>query len=479
MQAWLIARDEPNLPALLEQAHYEGAPPLWSLMLRPLTFLTHRPEAMQVFNGALAGITLFVFAWFAPFSRVLKTFFVCNYYLMYEYGIVCRNYLPAILCLAVACILYRSARGRPWPFVISLIVAAFASVHSLIVAVAMGAAMLGSWLFDALKGGEKQEAGAVRFRVLPWLGFALGVGLAVYSMLPRLDTFYDGAAFWRFDWDPARLGRVSWAFVYTHFPLPWPAPILGTLPWDMFVPPFGRALVFAFSLAIFFGAIFFLRRDAGALLFYLMGTLGVFAFLYVKYLGFSRHTGFLFLTFLFALWVNRAGGPPREGRLAMWTGRAEEIVLGLMLAFQAFTGLYAVKTDFYMPFSCGKQAAQIISEHHLQNAFTAVDPDWLGSPLAGYLDRSFYYPDEQRYGSFTHWDTRRVGGIGDEISLWRATNEAKGREMVFVVGHPLADDFMKAHGIENLAQVTGSQSLFEDYYLYFVPRQAGTAGSAR
>ena len=481
MQAWLIARDVPDLGALLEQVHYEGAPPLWILLLRPLALLTHRPEAMQLFNWVLAGITIFVFCQFAPISRLLKVLLVANYYLLFEYGIVCRNYLPAVLFLGVACILYPSARERPWPFCLSLVVAAMASVHSLIVAVAIAAGFWGSWGLEAIRGKGKPDSTARGFHYPSLLAFALGVGLAVYSMLPRPDTLYVPAREWIFHWIPSRMAKVSWAFVSAHFPWPRPPGYFWIPAWDTPFPSFDDNVAFGLAFALFGGSVLLLRRHLGSLLCYLVGTLGVSTFLYVKYLGFSRHTAFLFFAFLFAFWIKKTDGALRGNGFSVWSGRAAELALAVMLTMQAVTGLAAVREDFDRPFSCGKLSAKIIQEHHLQNAFLAVGLDWAGAPLAGYLDRSLYFPNALRYGSYTRWETRRIDNfllLGDEECFRRVAQEAKGREIVLSLDHPLPAAFMQEHGIQPLAEVLGSLTPFEDYYLYYIPGKPGAAATS-
>jgi hypothetical protein len=480
MDFWLVARDSPTLPAMLEQTHYEGAPPLWFLLLRPLTLMTHRPEAMQVFTWALAGITVFLFCYFAPFSRLQKSLLISNYYLLFEYGIVCRHYLPGVLFLTAACILFPSARERPWPFALSLVGAAMASIHSLIVAVAMATAFWGSWGIRALWGKKTQNATAGEFPFLPLLTFVTGVGLAVYSMLPRPDSLPSpGAGGWHFGWQPYTLAKVSWAFVSSHFQWPRPQGFFWIPPWDMPFPSFDQNLAFILAPILFGGTVFLLRRHLGSLLFYLVGTLGLASFFYVKYLGSYRHTGFLFLTFLFALWMKKTDGAPRGGGVSVWTNRAAEAVFGVMLALQAFTGLWAIKEDFNKPFSCGKPTAEFLRDHHLDTAFIAVAPDWLGAPLAGYLDRSFYYPQALRYGSFTRWDSQRIDSLhelGFEEFFRRAAQEAKGADMVFALQDSLPEDFMRLHNIEWLTGVNGSLTPGEWYNVYFIPGKTGATG---
>jgi len=472
MQAWLIARDAPDLPALIEQGHYEGAPPLWPLLLRPLTLATHRPEAMQVLTWALAGATVFLIAARAPWGRVAKALLVGNYYLLFEYGTVCRNYLPGILLLVAAAALFPAAPERPWPFVAALVGAALASVYSLIVAVALAAAHAARCRAEAGPDGVRARGA---FPAGPLLAVAAGVGLAVLAVLPRADTLYPQASGWILAWNPDRLAKVAWALVCAHFPVPSPPGFFWIPPWHRPPPAFDHAWAVALAVALVGAAVLLLRRHGPALVCYLVGTAGVAGFLYLKYLGFYRHAGFLFITFLLAMWLKEAGGPAGAGSggIAGRLDRAGGLLLTLMLAVQAVTGLWALRTDLAEPFSCGRQAARILAERHLDRAFIAAGPDWAGAPLAGYLDRSLYFPAARRTGSFTRWDNRRTDSVDDEEFFRRAAAEAKGADFVVVVDHGWPPDFRRAHGIEDLAELHGSLTPYEDYYLYLAHGRAG------
>jgi hypothetical protein len=237
---------------------------------------------------------------------------------------------------------------------------------------------------------------------------------------------------------------------------------------------FDRNWAFPLAFALFGGMALLLRRNLGPLLFYLVGTLGLVVFLYIKYLGFYRHTGFLFLTLLFAFWLKKKDRVPPGGGWSVWTDRTAEVVFAVMLAMQAITGLWAVREDFNQPFSCGRLAAKYLVDHNLQRAFLAVGPDWAGSPLAGYLDRSIYFPTALRYGSFTRWDDRRTDYLSEEEFFRRASEEAKGVEMVLSIDPPFSEEFMRRHDIKLLVGLHGSLTQFEDYRLYFVPGKAAS-----
>lgn len=469
-QAWLIARDLRSLPALLEQAHYEGAPPLWSLMLYGLAGITSRPEIMQVLTWLLAGATLFLFAAYGPFNRLQKLLLAGNYYLLFEYGTVCRNYLPGVLALTLACVFYPAAGQRPWRFAAMLVLAMLASVHTLIVGVALAAAFWGVRILRTLRAWKKKEEPP---QPLHWGALALviaGGALAVYSLLPRADTLFSSAAGWQWGWNLRRLGKVCWAGVYACFPWPRPNGYFWIPPWDTPFASYNLRVAAILASALFASGVILFRRQAAALIFYVTGTLGVGAFLYVKYIGFTRHTGFLFLVFLFAWWLSRVredgGEPKKDTGWNWWLQAAGALLLTAMLTVQAINGAYAVSRDVAQPFSGGKATARCLMDHKLDGGFIAVTPDWAGSPIAAYLNRPLYYPQAHRHGTFTIWNTRREDEITDEEFLRRAFQEAQGRETVVILNQPPSDELLALYGLKLVRGFSGSLASFEDHFIY-------------
>jgi len=470
MQAWLIARDLRSLPALLEQAHYEGAPPLWSLMLYGLAGITSRPEIIQVLTWLLAGSTLFLFAAYGPFNRLQKVLLAGNYYLLFEYGTVCRNYLPGVLALTLACVFYPTAGKRPWRFAAMLVLAALASVHSLIVAVALAAAFWGARILRARGAWKKKEEPPQSLHLGALALVIAGSALAAYSLLPRADTLFLSAAGWHWGWNPARVGKVFWAGVYAYFPWPRPAGYFWIPPWDTPFASYNSRVAAMLAVTLFTSGVVLFRRHATALIFYVTGTAGVGAFLYVKYIGFTRHTGFLFLVFLFAWWLSRTREdgvePKKDTGWNWWFQAAGALLLTAMLTVQAINGAYAVSRDIAQPFSGGKATARYLIDHKLDGGFIAVTPDWAGSPISAYLNRPLYYPQAYRHGTFTIWNTRREEVITDAEFLRRAFQEAKGKEVVVILNEPPSDDLLALYGLKLEQGFTASLASFEDHFIY-------------
>jgi hypothetical protein len=103
MQAWLIARDSPNLKDLLNNLRYEGHPALWYLLLMPLTRLSRNPALMQHLQLAISAASLSIVLWRAPLTRLERGLFPFGYFILYEYAVKSRSYALGILLLVVFC----------------------------------------------------------------------------------------------------------------------------------------------------------------------------------------------------------------------------------------------------------------------------------------------------------------------------------------------------------------------------------------
>lgn len=470
MQAWLIARDSPDLRSLLLIGRYEGTPPLWHLLLRPLALLTDRPQAMQALQAMLAILFFFSICRFAPFSRLQKVLLLCNYYLLFEYGTVCRQYLAGALLLGFACMLLpRGGRERPWAFAFCLIGAALLSIYSLILAGALAAAFWGPRTMAAGRVSPGQPAPS--WHPLPLLAVAVGFTAAAGSMLPAPDAFYAPADAWHFQWDPERAARAACAFTNAQFLLPRPDGFFWIPAWltDLSWP---QRTAIALALPLFAWSAWSLRKTPVALLFYLFGAGGTAAFVYVKYLGFPRHDGFFFLSLFFGCWLHGLLPRESESQPADATGllsrETAPIVLTAVLAVQSVTGLWAGWLETTRPFSAGRNAAREIVARGLDHAALAAWPDPVGAVAAGWLGRSvsIYLPQSRRHGSFTHWNRARREDLTDEEALALAEADAGPRPLVIVLDHPLTEEFIRAHGLHTVGAFTGSLASFEDCYVY-------------
>lgn len=473
MQAWLIGRDMASPAAVIAQAHYEGAPPLWNLILWGLNRISPAPVLMQLATWLLAGLTFFIVVRWAPFNRLHKLLLLGNYYLLYEYGTVCRNYLPGILALCLACVFLLPSKPRPWLGVLCLVLSGFSSAHTLIIACALTVAFFGLPMVGRIAPlrlakyiGVEGEAPLIRPALL-FIATAVGLLVAAVIARPLPDTYYASAALWNTDWSLTHFARICAAFVASSFPLPRAPGFFWIPPWDMPFPTYSEQHARFAAVLLWLLSVLVFLRSPRALLAYVFGTLGLALFLYTKFLGSFRHTGLLFFAFLFATWILFSAPESPGSGLSKWRQRVPSLLLTLMLAAQALTGLWAVREDYHRPFSGGKNAAEWLRSNGYADAFIAVCPDWAGAPLAGYLNRTLYYPQDRREGSFTRWVRSRDDYITHEEFYARALNAAKGRPMVMISDRNLPEDFCLEHDIQKLVYIAGSLTPFEEYVVYY------------
>ena len=141
IQAWLLARDSASFFELFAHLKYEGHPGLWHLCLMPLSRITASPVIMQVFHLLIAGVTVYLFARYAPFNWLQKFLFCFGYFVLYEYAVIARNYALGLLLLILFCVLFRERYKRPLWIGGILFLLAHTSVHALIVTIGISFAL--------------------------------------------------------------------------------------------------------------------------------------------------------------------------------------------------------------------------------------------------------------------------------------------------------------------------------------------------
>ena len=445
LQAWLLARDSTGPIDLHRHLKYEGHPGLWHLLLLPLTRLSWNPVGMQVLHLLIAAAAVFLFLRYARFNRLARCLFALGYFPAYEYAVVCRNYGVGMLLLFAFAALFRSRFQRFHWIGLSLMLACHTSVHALIVTIALGAGLGLEALISRRELAEMRPE--ARRRV--WIGFgliALGVVTAVLQLNPPAD--YGFARGWRtnLDWNHVRniaahLNRALYAIPKggwgSHYLFDW---------------AFYNAhrLWFGVGLAALFAAT--LWRRPAALLAYLMATIGLLTFFYMKYSGSIRHHGFLYLALVTVAWT-----APNWSGLWKTPSAAERLVpywkkwiavCGTMLLFgaHAYGGLRTHAWDRETVFSRAKETAEYMREAGLQDAYVIGHDSPSASAVVGYLEKDrFFYPRGKRMSSFVRWDQARNHGMSNrevaEMALARSDETSE--ETIVVLSSHFSDDVME------------------------------------
>lgn len=446
-QAWLFARDSSSLFDLIKNLRYEGHPPVWHVLLFFTVRVVDNPVAMQVLHVSIASATVYLFARFAPFRKLHKVLFAFSYLMLYEYGVLARNYSLGILFGVVFCVLYTRSKRNYVHIGITLFFMSQTSVMGAMLAVILGMIVGLDFLLQKPAPGKEWKP------VLTGLAIAVfGVGL--FFLQTRVPS--DGA------YSTLRVEDIR--------------NTLSTI-WQSYVPVPARVISYwntnsvsnldaatLLSLAVLFAAGMYFKRNLKFLLVYLFGTSVFLSFFYYKNLGGLRHQGYLFMFFIFCIWMMRV---QEKGRVKKdGFKRYQDILLTVLLALQVVGMSVAFYKEVRLTFSRSGTAADYIREAGLDELPIIGAVDYQTSALLGFLHKDAFYAQADRQGSFVVWDTKRLHKLTDEELVAKAKSFAQqqGKDVLLVSNRELSDQglVLRAKFLDTAVVVD------ELYFLYIV-----------
>lgn len=422
-QAWFIARDCPDVGAVLRITGYEGHPALWHLILRPFA------RAGLDFSSA-AGVhfliilsAVFLFLRNAPFSALQKALFVFGYYVLYEYNVLVRNYALAVLLLFALASLHPARFDKPLTYALLLALLANTNLFGLIIAGLLTAA-----------GAFERPHTAGRAQGTRWAAalvlVAAGCAVSLYQIWPPADVLPPRAhtgqlkdSLFDLRLTYGHLNVIPRALVGAFLPLPQAGPrfwntrlVHQPLQDAGFLDDFPDEIRWIYGILVICPAILsaaFLARKTVPFLIYLGASAGLLSVFFLIYEAGLRHHGYLFMLFLFVLWI---GESYPENRLA--THPAVKRQLGPKNLARLLTGLLAVHAaaaapalynDFKYDFSSGRRAAEFLKREGLLNerVFIATYPSKAAVSILLHADfppQGPFMVEYQRPGSYMVWN---------------------------------------------------------------------------
>ena len=473
IQAWLLARDSGGVPELLANLRYEGHPPLWHLLLMPLTRMTNDPSAMQALHWAIAVSAVYVIVRHAPFTALQRALLPFGYYPLYEYGAISRNYALGLLCAAAACSLLRRWRRAPWRLGAVLFLMSLTSLHACILAIGIALGLAVDWAFARRPAGDSGVGRGWR----PLGGLALAAaGVVLFVVLVNPAADHGTRENWRLTFDIGLLASTTAVYANAFLP-PMGIPSFW-FSYGQVVVFFVEGILFAFPVLALIIALN-LRRPA-ALCMYLFCVGGLLAFFYLKFIGHSRHHGFLLIALLILVWgrASLASIPAAPGALARAAERAVGPLLTLWLAVHAVSGAWAAVDEVRRPFSNAERTARFIEDQGLIDMPMLGTHDGAVNAVVGQFrrKRAVRYVEGNRDGTFVRWDKARLTDRSDAAALALAESlaEEAGRPVLVIhVYRPLhVPEAMQPH-VRPLASFTGAISNHENFHLYLYDADAG------
>jgi hypothetical protein len=362
---WLLARDA-DVVTFFHRMGLAGTPGLWHTLLVPLA-RTGLPYGSQaVLHIIIAICTAAIVLWKAPFPIWLRIAIIFCYYLSYEYSVVVRSYALGILFLFSVAALYPRRFEKPVIFGLLVALLANCNTHSLIIAAMIGAGY-------AIEGILLRQRWIVGAAVMLIGGLAAAV-----QVYPRPDS----------------IARTS-VMLFT----PQAVPLATSAAFFPSFPFAGSAIAGGVVIAI---VAFALRKDRVPLL-VLCGTYAGLAFLYTyKWIGGFRHTGFVLLVLLYALWTSTTND--RSRLLA-------QFVLFVTLIVSIVATFRVSQLELKYAFSGAEEMAGFIRQARLEALPIAAHSETTASAVCPWIRHPFWYAGSRRLGTFTMWDQQFERGL--------------------------------------------------------------------
>ncbi len=468
MQHWLIAKDSSSVRELFHNLIYDGHPPLWHLMLYALTRVTHNPAGMQYLHLAIAVAVAYVFLRFAPFARLSRAMFVFGYFPLYEYAAISRNYAMGLLLIFVFCAVLCSGKERRYVLIaIILFLLSLASAYGLMIAASF-AIML---VMELLLGRDTRNSlSGFRWDVaFAALIVVIGMVLSVLTMAPRPDGEFSGQ--WTTGVDFSRFQK-SVATIWRSFV---PIPRLNRHSyWETNMFP-GKTMPACLSVLLACFLLFAFAQKGVVIFLWYCGSGAILAFQYLKYEGYIRHHGHLFILFIVCMWLSQycKTSTNLESRLldkaSNFCALRAHLLLNVLLVIHLGVGIFASGMEWYYPFSTGKLAAEYIAGNGLLKLPIAGDSDTSTPVLSGYLNREIYYPRRDAVGTFIVFDNKSEYDMSRErlIEKVRRFMDEQESDVLLVMNYDIPED---RETVVKLKEFKGSIWSNENFRLYLLRR---------
>lgn len=491
-QAWLIARDNSVWEIIRSRLHYEGAPPLWHLLLHAFHLAGGRYTGIDWFGAAFAAAGIFVMLRWSPFPLLIRSLLPFTFFLAYQYAVIARSYVLFPLLVFALCALYGKQQKIIW-FALTAGLLANLSMQGIVVASllcliyildvvrARGLAGLRTW--PRLKGAVAlyaAMAGVATFVALPppdvnFIAGNVASGGAIHEalaqLIPGTPNLYLQAApldpWFPPDREPPQPSFVhapgQWlAWKVNHRPelneLGDPAPqtfvqaraedflsFASQATWPIST---SNLLACAFLVTL---ALWLRERSALRLLIPWMALIIIGQVLWVT----DHHVGMLLITLLAAMWIGFERFP---GRGVSRTQTALTLLLAFILALQIGWTVHCARADIHGSYDPGPETARFLKEHPVSS--TAGFHFWAVS-VQPYFDRQPFYNERTQYWLWS-WNA-------DSDRYYRTVVADRPARIVYSVEFP-GDGQMRNQWIQIGKMPTAEEKLtlpWDQLYSYF------------
>lgn len=362
---------------LFQAVRPEGHPMLWYLLLGGVHALVADPVALKILGGGIAAAAMTLFILRAPLPPLLITLYAFAFPIVFDLGVVARNYgISALLMMILAGLMAEPRRNAPW-IAVSLLLLANTNVHSAVLAMAFAGVFLVRLLPDRPGRADFQALLKDPLAYAVPATAALGVLACFLTVYPPTQDYFGS----NIDWTAAHL-------------------LLAVVnPGERFPIVSNGLLPAVFQSLILFAAVAGLWRTP-LLALLLFGVFAAFAVMFTAlYTGYYRHQGLAIVAAVAIYWIARERDPRRPAIAG----------LGVLLACTCLFNAFLFSPLFERPFSMARTLCdRLQSRDDLKDAVVLSEPQWMVETLPYYCDNPTFLTREGRFGTTSYFARNRL-----------------------------------------------------------------------
>lgn len=370
-QSWLIARDN-NLPGILGLLPSEGHPPLWYLILYPVTHAGLPYEVIKWITVAICTASAYLLIFKTRIHIVLKLLLPFSYLFLFEYAHFGRSYCLIIFFVTAILSMYENRYNKPWLYAICIV--GLFNTHILVFPLAFGLTML--YIIDAAQYKQLNARTVITFAAMCVGGLYLLIYLTSNDMVSYFAEHIT---------DHGK--RISDA-------------IKGALLIEGSAP---------LALLLLTACLLMLIKKPKVFALAVFALVGVLYILGYRYVGTLRHYAIIFTILItcYGIAAYYKENPPTF--LKSIQAPIEQYGMWLMCAVIALQLPHTNKNymqDIHGLYSDAGNAAEYIEDNTPEDAIIVGHQSITTLGLLPYLpDRQLYYAECQRYGTFNIYDS--------------------------------------------------------------------------
>ena len=185
-QAWSIARSASWHDIIFKICHYEGHPPLWSLLLAPLAKAGAPFEiSLKAVNLVICAAAVWLILYKSPFPKIVRCLIPFSFYFFYQTAVICRPYSLVLLAMTLLACNYKRRNEKPLFYVLSMILLCASHAYGLVLACGMCLVWVYEIFSSAVK--EKRFASVFRDKRCYMLLIVLAAALFIASLIMPAD----------------------------------------------------------------------------------------------------------------------------------------------------------------------------------------------------------------------------------------------------------------------------------------------------